>query len=275
MSLKITSDTTRNLLANGAVQFQIPRSIEPTEVAGQANFWIRARLIGGDYGRETFKLDANNVVVSEKTSLRPPKVSRLRVEYQVPPVLLEACLTFNNRNYLDQTAASQIGAAHFAPFQRLEDETRTLFFGFDAPFKSGPVRLLLDAAERDVDPAAPPAFRWQFRKDHEWRDLAADDESQALTRQGILTLSAADELTRETFFGRALFWIKASLRADRATSHTDYPDPLLRGVFLNTVWADHGETITDEIVASSDGEPGQRHAVSASKHPARRGHPDP
>jgi Baseplate J-like protein len=261
LSLKVTGDTTRNLLANGAVQFQVPRTIEPTEVAGQANFWIRARLIGGDYGRETFRIDANNVVVSEKTSLRPPKISRLRVVYQAPAALLEACLTFNNLNYLDQTAASHIGAAHFLPFQRLDDETRTLFFGFDAAFKSGPIRLLLDAAERDVDPATPPAFRWQFRKDHEWRDLAADDESQALTRQGGLTLSAADELTRETFFGRSLFWIKAALRNDRGSSATNYPNPLLRGVFLNTVWAVQGETLTDEIVASSDGEPGQRHSL--------------
>jgi hypothetical protein len=261
LSLRVTSDTTRNLLTNGSVQFQIPRSIEPTEVAGQANFWIRVRLIGGDYGRETFKLDPNNVLVSEKTSLRPPKIRQLRVVYQVPPELLEACVTFNNRNYLDQTAAAQPGAAHFPPFQPLEDETRTLFFGFDATFKSGPVRLLLDAAERDVDPGTPPAFRWQFRNDHQWHDLAADDETRALTRQGILTLSAAEELTRDTFFGRSLFWLKASLREDRGASHTNYPDPLLHGVFSNTVWADHGEAITEEIIGSSDGEPGQRHAL--------------
>src|SRR5439155_18067549 len=37
-----------------------------------------------------------------------------------------------------------------------------------------------------------------------------------------------------------------------------YPLPVLRGLFLNTVTAIQGETVTDELVGSSDGEPGQR-----------------
>jgi hypothetical protein len=109
-----------------------------------------------------------------------------------------------------------------------------------------------------------PALHWQFRKDHEWRDLQADDESQALTRQGLLTMSAPDELTSETLFGKHLYWIRGSLRTDRGDSHVTYPNPLLRGVFPNTVWASQGETVTDEIVASSDGEPNQRHRL---QHP--------
>jgi predicted phage baseplate assembly protein len=46
-----------------------------------------------------------------------------------------------------------------------------------------------------------------------------------------------------------------------AAANADYPLPLLRGVFLNTVWATHGETITEEIVGSGDGEPNQKHAL--------------
>jgi hypothetical protein len=239
-------------------------TVEPTEVAGQDNFWIRARLVGGDYGREIFKIEKNHtdIVRSDKSSLHPPKVARLSIVYIAKPVPLEVCLTFNNLNYLDQTAASQLGGAHFRPFEALPEPMRAVFLGFELPFKSGPVRLLLDAAEREVaDPRTPPAFRWEFRKDHEWRELAADDESQALMRQGLLTLSASDELTRDTLFGKPLFWIRGLLRRDRERSHENYPNPLLRGVFPNTVWASQGETITDEIVTSSDGSAGQRHPL--------------
>jgi Baseplate J-like protein len=255
LSLRVI-DGTRDLLSNGDVIFNVPPSIERTEVAGQDNFWIRARLVGGDYGRETFKV-VNDVVVSEKSSLRPPKIRQLSILYAAEPVPPVACLTFNNLDYLDQTAAARAPGAHFKPFEPLEDATLTLFLGFDKPFKSGPVRLLLDAAEREFEDGRAPQLDWRFRRDRLWKKLDVDDGSVALTRPGLLTLSASEELTRETRFGESLFWIKGSLRTDLGASQADYPLPLLRGIFLNTVSATQGETITEEIVGSSDGEPSQ------------------
>jgi baseplate J-like protein len=258
------ADGTRNLLANGDAVFEVPKSIESTEVAGQENFWIRVRLVGGDYGRETFSVDKiTGKVISEKSTLRPPKVRSLRIRYQSPPVPPGTCLTFNNLDYLDQTAACQLGGARFRPFEPLErypDRSLTLYLGFDKPFKTGPVRLLVDAAEREFDESRPPELDWRFRKDRHWKELDAEDGTVALTRQGLLTLSASEELTREARFGLPLYWIRGSLRTDRGSAGADYR-PLLRGIFLNTVWAVQGETITEEIVGSSDGEPNQRHKL--------------
>jgi hypothetical protein len=254
LSLDVT-DTTGDLLANGSVRFVVPESIEATEVAGQESFWIRARLVGGDYGRETFKI-VNNTVVSEKNSLRPPKVRTLEVFYDAPLEPPGACVTFNNLDYVDQTAAIRSSGAHFRPFEPLENTSLALFFGFDRSFSAGPVRLLLDAVERDYDESRPPEFEWRFRRDRRWKLLDADDGSAALTRQGVLTLSASEALTQETRFNESLFWIRGALVSDRAS----YPRPVVRGVFLNTVWAVHGETVTEEIIGSGDGEPNQIHA---------------
>jgi baseplate J-like protein len=253
-------DRTRNLLTSDRITFTVPGSIESTEVAGQDNFWIRARLVGGDYGRETFKV-VGDKVVSEKSALRPPKIQKLLVRYVASPVTPETCVTFNNLEYLDQTASCQLEGAQFEPFVPLEDASLTVFFGFEQPFKSGPVRLLLDAAERDYRRDAPPAFAWKFRRDHDWQPLDAEDGSVALTQPGILTLSASSALTLESRFGQPLFWVKGTLRGDLGGGAADYPLPLVRGLYLNTVRAIQGETVTDEIVASSDGEPGQRHPL--------------
>jgi hypothetical protein len=255
LSLRVQKDTTRDLLSSGVVVFDVPRSLEATEVAGQENFWIRARLVGGDYGRETFTVDQKTQkVTSDKSELRPPNVSVLRISYDAKPEPPEACITFNNLAYVDQTAAARLSGAHFAPYERLEDPRVTLFLGFQHPFKSGPVQLLLDAAEREINPSNPPAFAWTFRRDHEWHDLSAEDGSVALTQQGILMLSAPDELTRDTLFGDSLFWVKGTLREARGSSTAEYPLPLLRGLFTNTTWATHGETITEEIVGGSNGD---------------------
>lgn len=310
LSLSV-ADGTRSLLSNGAVRIdELPQSIESTEVAGQENFWIRARLVGGDYGRETFKIEGppgNQKIVSEKSSLRPPKVRSIRISYKAKPEPPEACLTFNNLDYIDQTAACQTAGSHFRPFETLEDLSLTLFFGFDKTFKTGPVRLLLDAVERNFDESNPPEFEWNFRKDRRWKRLDAEDGSVALTRQGILTLNASEELSRETLFGQSLYWIKGGLRSDRGSAgngtesvaaeipssetkaKAETPcscaekavvieDPcagfqnqtinasqavvasaLLRGVFPNTVWVTQGETITEEIIGSGDGEQNQTH----------------
>jgi predicted phage baseplate assembly protein len=110
--------------------------------------------------------------------------------------------------------------------------------------------------ERDYDESRPPEFEWRFRRDRRWKLLDADDGSAALTRQGVLTLSASEALTQETRFNESLFWIRGALVSDRAS----YPRPVVRGVFLNTVWAVHGETVTEEIIGSGDGEPNQIHA---------------
>lgn len=265
LSIRGVNDDTRNLLRNGKVTFNVPKDIQPTEVAGQLNFWIRARLAGGDYGRETFKIVTDTTaktqtVVPDKTSLRPPKVHALGIAYEAAPVPLEVCLTFNNLDYLDQTAAAQAPDSRFEPFTRLEDKSFTIFFGFEKPFKTGPVRILIDAAERNIDENRRPEFAWFFRKDRIWKPLDPNDDSLALTRQGILTLSASEELTEEIRFGESLFWIKGSLRTERL-SQAEYPLPLLRGIFPNTVVAFHGETITDEIAGSGDGEPNQTHKL--------------
>jgi hypothetical protein len=251
------NDGTGSLLKSGEITFTVPKSIQPTEVVGQENFWIRARLVGGDYGRETFFVKDDRVI-SDKSSLRPPKISTLRIVYVGKPLPAAICLTFNNLDYVDQTAAAQLGGARFRPFETLErfdDRAVSLFLGFDKPFRLGPVRMLVDAAEREYDENAPPEFDWRFRRDRLWKPLDATDESVALTRQGILTLVASEELTRELRFGQPLFWVRGSLRTDRGGGA--YPSPLLRGIFLNTVRASQGETIAFEIVGSSDGEPNQ------------------
>ena len=52
--------------------------------------------------------------------LRPPKITQLRIVYKTPPVPPAVALTFNNLDYLDQTAACHETGAHFQPFERLE-----------------------------------------------------------------------------------------------------------------------------------------------------------
>ena len=52
-TIKGLVDGTGNFLFSGKVAFCVPASLEPTDVVGRTSHWIRARLVGGDYGRES------------------------------------------------------------------------------------------------------------------------------------------------------------------------------------------------------------------------------
>jgi hypothetical protein len=267
------ADTTDHLLTNGEVSFRLPENLEKTDVAGQPNFWIRARLIGGDYGRETFTVGAaaagsgggssgtgtaagTGTLQSSKDAISPPLVHELTIKYQLDEdVDPQLCITLNNLSFLDETAACVTAGKHFEPFQPLEDSTPSLFLGFDRAFEGGPVRILFVASELLVEDATRPRVTWSFRSENQWKTLAGvDDGTAGLAKQGLLTLLLPEGFQLRSLFDKSLYWLRGSLTEGR------YPDaagPRLQGIFPNSVQTTQAATVLDEILGSSDGEPNQ------------------
>ena len=55
-TIKGLVDGTGNFLFSGKVTFCVPSTLQPTDVVGRTSHWIRARLVGGDYGRESVSI---------------------------------------------------------------------------------------------------------------------------------------------------------------------------------------------------------------------------
>ncbi|RPJ83662.1 MAG: putative baseplate assembly protein, partial [Acidobacteria bacterium] len=261
-------DGTRNLLDSGEVEFVVPEEIEKTDVSGQENYWIRARLVGGDYGTEQFELEEKNgttTLVSNKGSLRPPLISRLLIDYElIEPEFPERCITFNNRDYVDQTAACKTSGNKFAPFVPLEDKTPAVYLGFDTAFSGGPVRILFAARELPYSAEEKPKLEWTFRAENEWRRLAFEDETNGLIKREILTLQVPKGFQVVSRFGSDLYWLRGSF-----VNGKDSETPVLSGIFPNTTWAVQAETVLDEVLGSGDGEPKQK--FQFLKFPVRKG----
>jgi hypothetical protein len=263
LALKITEDTTDNLLVKGRISFIIPEDIQKTEVAGQENYWIRARIVGGDYGREQFKFNQTTGEVTViKDPIRPPKVMKpekgsgggLTINYKLtelkPP---QFCLTFNNLSYLDQTAANNTADKHFKPYLPLDDTSKAVYFGFDREFAGGPVRLYVAARELEVDERDQPELNWEFASENTWKPMSATDKTKAFTRPEFVSWVVPIGLQNSQEFGRALYWLRATLtRGDWKQS------PLFEGVFLNTVAALQARTVRNEILGSSIGVKNQK-----------------
>jgi hypothetical protein len=254
VALKLKEDDTDDFLVPGTVKFILPDDLAKTEVVGQENFWIRSRIVGGDYGRELFEVDKDGRLITKKDPIRPPLIKALNITYTIREQKFpQVCLTLNNLNYLDQTAANITADKFFLPYQPLQDNNKALYFGFDRSFEGGPVRIYIAAKELPVDDQNKPKLNWEFTFENDWARLFADDRTQAFTRPDSVGLTVPLGFQNSQQFGSGLFWIRATLLEGIWSQ-----SPLFSGVFPNTVETIQARTILNEILGSSNATRNQR-----------------
>lgn len=270
--LKELKDETSHLLKSGKITFTLPGDIEETEIAGQKSFWIRGRIVGGDYGRESFSLlkdeetDEQKLIFS-KDSIRSPIINKLTISYvleteQYP----QQCKTYNNLEYIDQTDANKIVDKHYSPFVKLEDRDETLYLGFEKYFEDGPVKIFFLAKELSFTEEQKPKVVWTYSKKNDWGELDYYDATEGLIMAEILELLGPSNFSARKRFGSYFYWIKGSL------TNGEYKEwPLLEGIYPNTTWALQAETIKDETVGSSNGDPEQDQIFEFLKVPVLNG----
>jgi hypothetical protein len=256
--LKGLNDETSHLLKSGKISFTLPEDIEETDIAGQKSFWIRGRIVGGDYGRESFSLlkdekTEEQKLIFSKDSIRPPIINKLTISYMLETEQYPQHLkTYNNLEYLDQTDANTIVDKYYSPFVKLDDRDKTLYLGFEKYIKDGPVKIFFLAKELSFTEEQKPKVVWTYSKKNDWDELDYYDATEGLIMAEILELLGPSDFSARSKFAGYLYWIKGSLTTG------EYKEcPLLEGIYPNTTWALQAETIKDETVGSSNGEPEQ------------------
>jgi len=127
----VVRDETGALTENGQVLFTIPASMRIGSVNGEERFWVRARLVGGDYGlAERLEFSDTGSYRRIPSTLAPPSIQALRVSSlsSAGPSAPEAVVTNNNLE-LDEV---EIGT-DFSPFQRARVSHPSLYLGFRVP----------------------------------------------------------------------------------------------------------------------------------------------
>lgn len=251
------TDETANLLKSGKIIFQLPQDIDKTEIAGQKNSWIRARIVGGDYGKETFLVlgrELGQKVVSSKDSIRPPVVNSLKIMYELESLQYpQQCITYNNLEYLDQTGTNRTTDKFFAPFSQIEDQDKTIYLGFNGPLKGGPINIFFAARELPFTEEKKPKLEWTHSIEDDWSELKGYlDYTEGLIKSDVLELIGPLDFSARSRFSEYLFWLRGGLTKGE---YDEYP--VLDGIYPNTTWSTQAETIKDEIIGSSNGEANQ------------------
>lgn len=288
------SDGTQNLKTSGAIHFVVPADLQPTDWSGKTNAWIRARLVGGDYGQ------ARSVVMTvprqsggtEQTvervtdAISAPEVLGVHVEYALnAAVKPEFVLTADNGTVRDQSDANMVTGALVTMFMPLAS-----VLSAPAPTGGAPCATGCDCAGPSTAPAAasaPPPTRalylgfdgelagqpvnLLFVVDREQpHDAFAPLVVEALNGDRFVPVVAEDgtRALGETGMlsmslsvapvSTSLFGRSLSwLRLTPREAAGDW-NPSLRGVYVNAAWAHAAETMTRERLGSSTGAPGQQ-----------------
>jgi hypothetical protein len=136
------SDTTDNLRKTGDVKFPVPEDLRPGEWGGKTSCWIRARLIGGDYGKEEVSVvttpgpgtnESTQTVERKTDGVRPPYALHVGVAYAVTAEAApQFLLTQDSGAVRDQSDANRTPGAMVEIFTPLA----VTLGRFDAPAAS-------------------------------------------------------------------------------------------------------------------------------------------
>ena len=125
--LLVTRDETANLKRSGKLEFKVPRDLAPTDWSGRTNYWIRARLVGGDYGRERVSVSisppdpvthvTHQTIERSTADIHAPSVVKLRVSYEIcESVLPTFVFTKQSGSWRDQSDANLTGGPKVESF---------------------------------------------------------------------------------------------------------------------------------------------------------------
>lgn len=281
------------------VEFTVPAvdsadpHFAPTEVGGQAGYWIRARVAAGSYdvpqkGQQSLLARA---VQSQPAFLPPityaPVIRELHAEYsnyydKSAPHPLRYCLSRTDTRWQDHQQALR-RAQPFSPYravvaaadvgaEAVSYELLALYLGFhpllaeseERAFPPGYwIELLIDLEE--AANGQKNQLQWEYWNGKCWRKLRADDKTMGLTRRNYFGFIAPIDHAPSIEFAQRGYWfrIRPADRVDQPTGQETTSDkplqimPRLRTIRLNSVPAMNSETLTEELLGSSSGAPSQ------------------
>lgn len=247
------ADHTDALSETGDITFQFSAPPRSYVLNGQAGFWVRARIIFGDYGpRGEYRRDQEKGIVLVPPA--PPLIQSVKCEYRaVATFEPRAIVAFNDFAYASLTSP-------YEPFQAAAGSGPYAYFGFSSSLELFPGRslnLYLGLAKtpglvaaREAAAAAP--IVWEYWNGRKWVARSLRDDTAGLRRSGVLRFLTPSDFSAREEFGITRYWWRVHRPAQ------DKSEPRLQRAALNTVMASQTQMTFREVVGSSNGTEGQQ-----------------
>ncbi len=237
--------------------FDVPEDMAPVKVNDQEARWMRGRLQSGGYGftATVAWTDAASQTPNEFTYVVPqaPALAEFRLCYAwiYGPFHPDHVFAYNDFHYEDRTEEAKWPGQTFQPFKPVRDVTPALYLGFDRQLPVDRLSLYCDIVEERGETLGP-ALLWEYWDGVAWEVLSVEDETRYLRIPGLVSFIAPDDSQPLARFGTPRHWLRARLNEDGPPG-----EPTVNGIFPNAVWATQRQTIVDEALGASTGQPNQ------------------
>lgn len=247
---------------------EIPGSINPqrVDVFGYTGFWIRARLVSGDYGLDFFVIQNPNEKEQEKIpyilnkgKMTPPIIANLNLTFQervTDTMTIQEILAFNNLEFKNIGSDLKREKSRLQVFLNPGEPGCVLYLGFSERLESGPITLYFLCDEKVEDDI--PVLQWQyFREDQTWASLQVNDFTRGFLNPGIVEFFFPSSFIASHRYGLTLYWIRVLFPG----SLVDSPI-IFHQITTNAVPGIQAAKVEKEIVGASTGLPGQEFSLS-------------
>lgn len=268
-------DSTYCFTRNGTVSFTVPEDMAKVEVSDQEAYFVRARIVKGDYGVPgMYMLDGDKWAWFDERPLRPPQMKTVRLKYEEASQTPQLVLTYNDFRYDDVTTPLSEDLSTTQVFEPIPDENPAMYFGMNGPFPNERVSVyvhVLTKTSASIERSREDAkflrnyYRkmeeeyygnkklvWEYWNGREWADLNVSDETRAFTESGYLEFIGPKDMDVTRKFGENLYWVRVRLEMG------GYEElPRIDHILFNTVEAVNRRTINFEILGTGRGTPNQ------------------
>jgi len=165
-------DKTQAFTQSNSVTFTTPLQVGTTTVAGVEGYWLRVRIVAGDYGKDARYVKDDGTPAGFKLQLAdfaPPIIAtaKLAVSF-VKSGRPETVVTYNDFAFADVSSQHDVGdsSVSFAPFVPMSDARPTMYLGFELPtaltkFPNRPISVFARAADTRYGERTAPI--WPLR----------------------------------------------------------------------------------------------------------------
>jgi uncharacterized phage protein gp47/JayE len=254
----VTGETKRpeDFRKRGVIELTVPPDMTPTTVNDVDGLWMRVRLVSGGYGftkTVALPLAANTSSTFTYFVAQPPALADLRLGYtwQDGPHPPERVLAYNDFQYTDRTDESTWPGRTFQPFAPVTDLTPALYLGFDGKLPVDNLAILFEVVEQRGD-SDGPTLVWEYFDGFAWQRLPVDDETRNLRLPGMVSLIGPEDSRVLARFHEPRHWLRARLNEDGPPG-----EPTLRAIHPNAVYVVQQQTVVDEPLGTSTGQPDQ------------------
>lgn len=176
-----------NQCYNGFIKFDCKKDLKETEVNGEKNYWIRVRLINGDYGKEEFTKEKGENKWIVTPNFNQPIITNIGIEYSFNnsgEIDLQYCIAKNNLEFQDFTHKIKENT-RFKPFIPLQEEQTTLYLGFNDAFRKGNISIFFSLPEEINHLEVKPKIHWTYWSKASNLETASFERIKLISTEGI------------------------------------------------------------------------------------------